>query len=314
MFVLQPKGEDKNLFTPRFAEAIEKLTEKSWQMPYSIRVDSLSNFQHTWSSEDDLTVEDLILDGESLTAEQLKRKKQVALAEPLLNGNLLSKDGNTTGVNVTFNYPEKSIMEVPETAAAARAIRSVWGTIATLFVIMFATVSAMGIAGYAEIKLLPVSALAPTIILTLAIADSIHVLVVARKMMTQGMGKIEAIKESVRVNLLPVFITSVTTIIGFLALNFSDSPPFHHLGNITAVGIVMALILSVGFLPAMMSLVPIKGGKPMAEGKVGWVERYSNFLIARYKQVLLAGGVVTVAIAGSVIRCILRSWRNLRSG
>jgi len=46
----------------------------------------------------------------------------------------------------------------------------------------------------------------------------------------------EAIIESLKQNLKPVFLTSFTTIIGFLSINFSDTPPLHDLGNITAVG------------------------------------------------------------------------------
>ena len=72
------------------------------------------------------------------------------------------------------------------------------------------------------------------IILTLAIADSIHILMTFIQKMQSGMEKLPALKESMRLNLQPVFLTSFTTIIGFLCLNFSDSPPIHDLGNITA--------------------------------------------------------------------------------
>ena len=40
--------------------AVEELTEAAWQIPYTIRVDSVSNFQHTYATEDDLIVEDLV--------------------------------------------------------------------------------------------------------------------------------------------------------------------------------------------------------------------------------------------------------------
>ena len=63
-----------------------------------------------------------------------------------------------------------------------------------------------------------------------------------------------------RVNFLPVSITSLTTIVGFLALNFSDSPPYWHLGNITAVGIAAACVrFLLSVLPALISLLPYKG-------------------------------------------------------
>ena len=61
LFVVKPR--EGTLFTPQIAGALERLTEDAWTIPYTLRVDSITNFQHTWSQEDDLTVEDLIRDG-----------------------------------------------------------------------------------------------------------------------------------------------------------------------------------------------------------------------------------------------------------
>lgn len=119
-------------------------------------------------------------------------------------------------------------------------IRSFSGVVATVLVITFATMAAMGFAGWAGIVISPFSGSAPVVILTLAIVDSIHILITMVQRMRVGDDKIAAIKESIRVNFLAVSITSLTTIIGFLALNFSDAPPFNALGNISAVGIAAA--------------------------------------------------------------------------
>ena len=69
LFVLQPA--EGNVFTPRLAEAMEWLTAEAWKIPYAIRVDSVSNFQHTRATGDDLTVEDLIRDGRDLAPSEL---------------------------------------------------------------------------------------------------------------------------------------------------------------------------------------------------------------------------------------------------
>jgi len=41
--------EPKNggVFNKQYLGALKELTEASWQIPYSIRVDSITNFQHT---------------------------------------------------------------------------------------------------------------------------------------------------------------------------------------------------------------------------------------------------------------------------
>jgi hypothetical protein len=57
----------------------ERPTGRAWQMPYAIRIDSLTKFQHTWANGDDLTVEDFITDAQALDAEALRNKQAIAL-------------------------------------------------------------------------------------------------------------------------------------------------------------------------------------------------------------------------------------------
>ena len=75
-----------------------------------------------------------------------------------------------------------------------------------------------------------------------AVADCVHFLVTFFQQMRKGEDKFQSIRESVRVNFNPIFLTSVTTAIGFLSMNFSDSPPFHDLGTITAIGVFYASV------------------------------------------------------------------------
>ena len=176
-------------------------------------------------------------------------------------------------------------------------LRSILATLATLIVIVLSTMVAMGMAGFMGIKLTPISASAPIVILTLAVADSVHLLISLRTLLREGMARSEAIVESVRLNFLPITITSLTTIIGFLSLNFSDSPPFWHLGNIAAIGIVAAWVFSLVLLPALLRILPMRvaanqgpsyGQKFMA-GLAEWV-------IAHPKKILLSVSVASVVL------------------
>ena len=329
--------------------AIEELTEAAWQIPYTIRVDSVSNFQHTYATEDDLIVEDLVRDAEGRDVSFLKERRDVALAEPLLRNQIITADGNVTAVNVVLQYPEKGFMEVPEAVEHARAlkadieakypqltihltgvsmlnnafaetgmsdgatlmplmflviflltwviIRSLAATFSTLLVIGLSTMVAMGVAGFFGVKLTPIAMSAPIVILTLAVADSIHILMTLRGLMRDGLGKNEALIEAVRINFLPVTITSLTTIVGFLSLNFSDSPPYWHLGNITAVGIFAAWIYSLTLLPAALSLLPYRvKEKSGTEWSVRAMDKLSEFVIRRYRGLLVGVGLPTLVL------------------
>ena len=309
LFVLAPsKG---GVFTGPVLAAVEELTRQAWQIPYAMRVDSITNFQHTQAEGDDLFVADLVSDALAQPPEVLLKLKRDALREPLLVGRLVSPTARVTGVNVTLQLPQKSITEVPEVAAHARRLaakiqaahpecieihltglvmlnnafteaarkdirtlvplmyltiflimgcllRSLSGTFATLLVVSFSAVSAMGLAGWFGTGLTTTSLQAVTMIMTLAVADSVHLLMSMLHELRQGRSKPRAIVESLRVNLQPVFLTSLTTAIGFLSMNFSDAPPFRHLGNITATGIGAAFVFAVLFLPALMAVLPIR--------------------------------------------------------
>ena len=100
--------------------------------------------------------------------------------------------------------------------------------------------TAMGLAGWSGILLSPPAMSAPIMILTMAIADAVHLLVTMRHELAAGKSKSDAITESMRINFRPIFVTSLTTILGFLSLNFSDAPPFHDLGNIASMGVAAA--------------------------------------------------------------------------
>jgi predicted RND superfamily exporter protein len=341
LFVLQPS--DGDAFSADTLTAVEVLTEASWKIPYAIRVDSITNFQHTYSVHDDLIVEDLYRDSGQLDAAERLRRAEVALAEPLVRNQLVTPDGSVTAVNVVLQYPEVSLTEIPEAVAHARdlreqiestfpnidvsltgvsmlnnafaetgitdlgtlvpvmfavilvltlvILRSVTATVATLSVIALSTMVGMGWAGFMGIKLTPISGSAPIIILTLAIADSIHILTSLRTAMREGLAKADAIVEALRLNFLPVSITSITTIIGFLALNFSDAPPFWHLGNITAVGIAAAWAYSITLLPALMSILPyrVKRSQEADRGERA-MTRLADYVVTHPRRLLIGVG------------------------
>ncbi|MEM1372536.1 MAG: MMPL family transporter, partial [Pseudomonadota bacterium] len=177
------------------------------------------------------------------------------------------------------------------------ALRSFAAMLGALLVIALATLVGMGLGGFTGVELTPISLAAPTIILTVAVADAIHVIAGIRTKMRSGMAKIEAIINATALNFAPIGITSLTTVIGFLTLNFSDSPPFHHLGNMSAAGIGAAWLLSITFLPAILAILPMTV-KPVsdASGKPsGIVMRLAELVIAR--PVAVGGATLGICIA-----------------
>ena len=103
------RANSGDLFNERYLRLIQDLTKDAWQLPYSRRVDSLTNFQHSYAIEDDLNVIDLFeKDPGDYTNNEIESFKNIALNDPLIAGKLISKDGKTTGINVLVNLPRKN--------------------------------------------------------------------------------------------------------------------------------------------------------------------------------------------------------------
>lgn len=350
MFVLAPK--DGQVFSAKTLSIVEQLTEMAWQLPYSIRVDSITNYQHTIAEDDDLLVDDLVANAMKRTLPELQTARDIALNEPSLAGRLIAyPNADVTAVNVSLELPGTDpSAETPEVANAAYEIQALLkeqykdidlyvtgqiitdnafkdaaifdlthivplaflfavlaitlyiliasgslvsvfsGTVSIILVIVCSILFAQGITAWFHIDVTAASANAPTMILTLAIADSIHILASFFQQMQTGKTKYQAISESLRINQQPVFLTSITTVIGFLSLNFSDSPPFRDLGNIVAVGVLGAWFFSIVLLPALIMTLPFKV-KNLQQQENSWTSSLANFVV-RYSRKILVTSMI----------------------
>jgi predicted RND superfamily exporter protein len=349
LFIVEPAEGD--VFNPKILQALKQLTEKAWRLPFSSRVDSLTNFQHTVANGDELLVADLVHDPASLTEGQIQSIKEIALNEPLLANRLISKSGHVSGVNVTVQLPDKNLKETLEVVAKARqlaseiertfpeikiymsgvvmmnnaalesslqdsktlipimyaavfvvallSLQSLTATLCVVLLIVFSIASALGAFSWCHKLITPPSAVSPIIILTIAIADGIHLLITMLHYMRIGYRKNQAIRRSLRANLQPILLTNLTTMVGFITMNFSDAPPLRDLGNISALGVAFACMLTVFFLPALMSVLPVKVKfKPKDGQNLSGMNRLS-LLVIRYRKALLAANVLIAVVVTS---------------
>ncbi|TFH92736.1 efflux RND transporter permease subunit [Vibrio ouci] len=351
--VIAPKSG--NVFEPKTLTLIQRLTQDAWQVPYSSRVDSLANYQHTEATEDDLIVEDLLLDEYSLTPERIAKVKQIALSEPVIKHSMISEKGDVSVVNITVQLPEvDETAEVLEVVAAVNQmiaqyqvehpdvefhkagiiamnhafmvaaqddsstlvptmllvillfltlmLRSVLSVVATLVVIIGSVAATMGLSGWAGMFLSTATVNIPTLVMTLAVADCVHVIATMRQNMKLGHSKRYAIDQSVSVNFMPIVITSITTAIGFLMMNMSDSPVLRDFGNLAALGVMIACLLSLSMLPAMLRILPIKVNAVDAHNPEpsDVMDKLGDWVV-RNRKVLLPVSAVVIAVSASLL-------------
>lgn len=349
--VLAPKSGD--VFDQRTLTQIQEMTEQAWQVPYSSRVDSLANYQHTEAVDDDLLVEDLLYQSYSLTAERIAKVRTIAMSEPLLVNALVSEKGDVAVINITMQMPgvdetaevNEVVAYVEQMLSHYRAqypdvttykagiiamnhsfamaaqndsatlvptmllvilvfltlmLRSFLSVLATLVVIIGAIVATLGIVGWAGMFLHVASVNVPTLIMTLAVADCVHVIASMRHFMRQGMPKSQAIHRSVTLNFVPIIITSVTTAIGFLMMNMSDSPVLRDFGNLSALGVMIACVLSVSVLPALLNLLPVRFSAKQAAKSSDIMDKLADLVVHR-RNVLLPLSIVVIAGSAALI-------------
>jgi predicted RND superfamily exporter protein len=335
LYIIAPK--DADVFTRETLTAVAELTAESWEIPHSLRVNSIVNFQYIRAEDDDLIVEDLVPNLAGVLDEDLASIRRTALSERTIVNRLVSPSGHVTGVHVALQLPADSPEALPQVASLALqtvedfrtrfpqidfyvtgsviinhafgeasrrdlstlapvmffamvtligiTLHSVFATLAAVVIIVLSMVTGLGLAGWAGMTLNAVSVGAPGLILTLAVADSVHILTTLFDLLREGKSKHEAVAEALRINLQAVFLTSITTIIGFLSMNFSESPPFRDLGNIVALGVSMAFVFSVLLLPALMAVLPVSAGAERAARIRVNCGRVADFVIARREPV-----------------------------
>ncbi|EHR7857979.1 MMPL family transporter [Vibrio parahaemolyticus] len=345
--------EDGDIFTPQTLSLIQKITVDAWQVPYSSRVDSIANYQHTEAFDDDLLVEDLLYSEYELTPERISKVKSIALSEPVLKSALVSEKGDVTVVNITVQLPEMDkTAEVEEVVSSINAmidryqraypdvtfhkagiiamnhafmtaaqddsstlvptmlvvilvfltimLRSILSVIATLIVIIGSVMSTMGISGWAGMFLSTATVNVPTLIMTLAVADCVHVIATMRQSMKNGFTKVQSIERSIALNFVPILITSVTTAIGFLMMNMSDSPVLRDFGNLSALGVMVACFLSVTLLPALLKLLPIHVKMETSQDQKHVMDRLGDFVVSQ-RRALLPLSVAVIVVCASLI-------------
>ncbi len=330
------------------------LTEAAWHTPYSRRVDSLTNFQHTTADGDDLYVRNLVDSQQLADADARSGVRAVALSDPRVEGSILATGGDVSVVNVTVELPGGDLLEpVAEVAGFARdiaaqaeerfpgvdlrvvgtvmvnqtfleasidsqmiflptslaimalilaiLIRGLAGVAATGTVIVFSILASIGLGGWAGLPFSPPIAPAPTIVLMIVVANCVHLLVTLQQRIRAGDSRRDAIVESLRINLYPVFLASLTTTLGFLSMNFSEVPPYRHLGNFVAFGIAASFLLSVTFLPAMLSLLPIRAGSDRRHGGP-LLSSLADLVLRRRKALLWGWAAVVLAMLVAIPR------------
>ena len=185
------------------------------------------------------------------------------------------------------------LMVIVMLGAMALILKSARATGAVAAVLFMSAATSMAIAGWLRYPLTPPAIAAPMMVLTVAVADGVHIVLATMEALSEGLDRRAAVRKSIATNFEAVTYTWLTTIVGFVCLNYSEAPPVRHLANMTCVGVTVAYVFSVTMLPAMLVGVPLKA---RAEGKGKLGSRLAGFVIKRRAWVLGGAAVVSLLL------------------
>ena len=178
-------------------------------------------------------------------------------------------------------------------------LRSVTGALLILVLATLSALVSLGALGWTRIPINSATAVAPLMVITLAVASSVHILSSIRQTMQETPERTEWARRALADHGLGITVAIFTTAIGFLSLNFSISPPFRQLGNMVAAGMVGVWVFTIFLLPGLICWLPMRQIKKAAS-----VDRFivwlGEFVIRNQRRLLLGIPLVILGFAAGI--------------
>ena len=213
----------------------------------------------------------------------------------------------TVAINQSFSEASMGTLDITlPTFLAVMALiigiltRGFQGVVATGAVTICAMLATMGLSGWVGIPFSTSTSAAPIIVLTLAVANCMHMLVTVQERIGAGSPGHAAVVETMEINLTPIFLASVTTMVGFLTMNFSEVPPYRDLGTLVAIGVGVSFILSVTFLPALLAIFP--ASRPLPKRAISGISAIAELTVRRKRALLWGSVAVAIGLSAAIPR------------
>ena len=260
---MSPEGD---VFNRDMLQAMQDLTDRYTDVESAVSVASLINHRLNAVNADIHRRDYLLPELDELTAQDLVKIREIALTVLGLMYFCLG--------SLSFAL-----------AIAAVSVMSVGLTV--------------GAVGWAQVPFNQISNMGPLVVFMIAMADSIHLVSVYLQGLHKSLSKFEALRESLRVNIQPVTLATVTTAMGFLSLNYCASPGIYGFGNVVAIGVVWAFLVTFTLLPALILLLPVKK-VPKPLGVKGFINFVAN-VVANHGTPLFWGSLTLIAVTFAML-------------
>lgn len=132
------------------------------------------------------------------------------------------------------------------------------GVAVPMLVVGFSILFTLAIMVIFEVPLNSITSALPVFLISIGVADGIHMFSEYRDNRLEGHPREKAVSLMLEKLALPVTMTSITTAVGFFSLTVSDIIPILTFGIFVAIGTLLAMVLSLVFIPALLMVLPEK--------------------------------------------------------
>ena len=147
-------------------------------------------------------------------------------------------------------------------------LRNIFATIISLGLISITLISMLGIQGWLGIKMGLVTVMCPLIILAICIVDIVHIFSGYLESLENNSNN--PLRDTLEKNLLPTFLTSTTTMIGFVSFIPADILPISNMGVLASIGIGLAWVYTIFLICPILKLIPIRPQLLISKVQIGF--------------------------------------------
>jgi predicted RND superfamily exporter protein len=181
----------------------------------------------------------------------------------------------------------------------AFSFRTVIGVIAPLLTVGIGVILTLGTIAALGFSLSMISVLVPPLLMILGLSYSVHVTSEYHQLRRNSDSRHSIILQTLKHMTLPVMLTGLTTIAGFVALMANPIGAVKEFGIFSAIGVIYISVLSVTFTPALLKALDCNPGKMKAAGSAGkesgfdrFVNRVAQFDLHHQRKIFVFSAVV----------------------
>jgi len=167
-----------------------------------------------------------------------------------------------------------------------------------LFIVILSLLSTISVMALFGVPISIPTQILPSFLLAVGIGAVVHLLAMFFKHFNEHHKKEDAIAFALGHSGLAIVMTSLTTAAGLLSFSTAPVSPIADLGIFAALGVLIALVNTLVFLPALLAIIPMKPAKEATLKRTQKIDSLllglSHFSVTHAKKIVVSTALITV--------------------